>query len=78
MFFPFLDIHLADPYLPLTIYNILIPVVYAVLVWYVVKEDKNNSQIIDLQMRPPGALAREVMYIISKGDINGNFMVTVI
>ena len=69
-FFPFLDIYLADPYLPLTIYNILIPIVYAVLVWHVIKEDKTNSQVIDLQMRPPGALAKEVMYIISKVYIN--------
>ena len=62
--FHFLDIYLAAPYLPLSIYNILIPIVYAVLVWHVMKEDKNNSQVIDLQMRPPGALAREVIYII--------------
>ena len=47
---------------------------YAVLVWYVVKEDKNNSQVIDLQMRPPGALGRAVMCIISKGDINGHLV----
>ena len=46
--------------------------VYAVLVWHVIKEDKNTSQVIDLQMRPPGALAKEVMYIISKVYINGH------
>ena len=44
---------------------------YAVLVWHVIKEDKNNSQIIDIQMRPPGTLAREVMCIITKSYIHG-------